>query len=477
MTTPIQLPNQNGQPLEMARTHTSWGRYNIREGNARAAIQNIHRAAAFMEDAINEDPDNSALYVEAGNINLEAAKMFNISQHNRERTPMSDFLTQAATKFNDALALNPPDQINILMQYAETILTRAMATSSHKLLEEAAHVYNRAKEIAKGTIIMDPTEGDAYNLLPKIIMNLALTYNRMAKSHEKKNNDEQALEMHDKAVKCAEDANRMEPSHPWLQDRKAFILTCAAAAHAQVPQNLDTAEKLINKAYNLYPKDPEVNYQIGLLALKLERSHEAVLRLNAALETNPRHAPALEALGDYYNRNKDFNEAQLFYQHALNVHPNNSHVMAKLSNIKILKGDIKNGEATARQAIEINPLNAEAHRCLARTLIAGEEYDEAERYIDIAVRLEPKSPAGHVIKARLLSVKDTDGAQEIEAYEKALALSPKNSTIAAAIARCHIRRGQFPKAKAVLNKALDMQTEMNIETLLTYALTNEKPQT
>lgn len=473
MNNPTFFPSPDEKPLEMARTHTSWGRYNLREGNARAAIQNFHRAAALMEDAINEDPNNSALYVEAGNINLEAAKMFQISQHNIERTPMSDFLTQAATKYNDALALNPPDQINILMQYAETLLTRGLASNSHKILEETVQMYNRAAQLARGNIILDPTQGDAYDLLPKITMNLALTYDRMAKSHAKKNRETQALALHDKAVKYAEDADRMQPNHPWLQDRKAFILTCAAAAHANVPQHLDTAEELLNKAYELYPKDPEVNYQIGLLALKLERNHEAVLRLSAAVEQNPRHAPALEALGDFYNRNNDFSEAQRFYQHALNAHPGNSHILAKLSNIQILKGDIKAGENSARQAVEINGLNAEAHRNLARALLATEEYNEAETYIDLAIRVDPNSPIGYVLKARLLNITEANGSEEIKAYEKALALSPNNSMIAAAIARCYMRRGEPQKAKTVLNNAIDLQTEINIETLLAKALTDE----
>lgn len=470
MTTPSNLSsNPKDRPLEQARRHTNYGRYSLREGNARAAIQNFHRAAALMEDAISADPDNSELYVEAGNINLEAAKMFNLSQHNIEQTPMADFLNKAETMYNEALELNPPDQINILMQCADAVFTRARASNNHQILEETVGLHKRAAEIARGSVILDPTQGDAYNMLPKILMNQAIAYNCVAESHAKKNREAQALALYDKAVKYAEDANRMQPNHPWLQDRKAFILT-NAAAHGKVPQHLDKAEELINKAYGMYPKDPEVNYQLGLLSLKLKRTHEALARLSVAIEMNPQHAPAMEALGDFYNKTNEIDEAKRFYQSALKVHPHNSHVLAKLSSIHILQGNMRDGEETARQAVEINSLNAETHRNLARALLQSEEYEEAERYIDIAIRVDPNSPTGYILKARLLSVTDPAGADEIKAYEKALALSSNNSNIAASLARCYIRRGQPQKATAVLNNAINLQTETNIDALLTKAL-------
>jgi tetratricopeptide (TPR) repeat protein len=82
------------------------------------------------------------------------------------------------------------------------------------------------------------------------------------------------------------------------------------------------------------PKNPQVLYNLGLIALKKESYGEAIQNLQAAVEADPGMAKAYTRLGDAYYLSGMQNEAGKSWGKALQLDPKDRVAQAKLQSLQ-----------------------------------------------------------------------------------------------------------------------------------------------
>jgi len=168
------------------------------------------------------------------------------------------------------------------------------------------------------------------------------------------------------AVEGAEPAARAELLAPLLGDPVRAVRMEAARAFASAPTSglteaqraaLDRARAEYVAAEQFNADRPESHLNLGLFYLGQQRVHEAEAALRAALEVDPRSAPAAVNLADLYRAT----------------------------------GRDAEGERVLRRALEQDPKNAAAHHGLGLWLVRQKRMDEAIPELEAAARLAPES--------------------------------------------------------------------------------------
>jgi tetratricopeptide (TPR) repeat protein len=74
------------------------------------------------------------------------------------------------------------------------------------------------------------------------------------------------------------------------------------ARFKRIEDDWKTLHEITTKKMGENPHDPDLQYQVGVLALRLGEDNMGIEWLKRALDTNPRHEAARKALADYYQR-------------------------------------------------------------------------------------------------------------------------------------------------------------------------------
>jgi tetratricopeptide (TPR) repeat protein len=85
--------------------------------------------------------------------------------------------------------------------------------------------------------------------------------------------------------------------------------------------NLPEAKTHLDRALQLAPGSPGVNYLAGLLYLQLGDGPQSIALLEKATSLDPKHAPALVVLGEAYYRQKEYSKAVEALEQALRLKP------------------------------------------------------------------------------------------------------------------------------------------------------------
>ena len=269
------------------------------------------------------------------------------------------------------------------------------------------------------------------------------------------------------------------------------LLQQAIAAHNK--KNFQEAEKLYRAVLRTYPKNPDANHNLGLLALAVNQPVLALPLLKTALDANrnverywigyinglskikqfekakkfirqgKKQGIILERVHEAYNSlgialkaDGKLKEAEEIFRKAISLAPSSYLLHVNLGNTLQELNRIDDAVENFRKAILLKPDFAETYFNLANTLQLAEQYVEAVVVYKQAIDLNPK----HVVAFNNLGLALSKLGRLKEAetqYKNALKLMPNYYEAHLNIGNLHYAIQQFEKAEEDYQKAIAIQ--------------------
>ena len=269
------------------------------------------------------------------------------------------------------------------------------------------------------------------------------------------------------------------------------LLQQAIAAHNK--KNFQEAEKLYRAVLRTYPKNPDANHNLGLLALAVNQPVLALPLLKTALDANrnverywigyinglskikqfekakkfirqgKKQGIILERVHEAYNSlgialkaDGKLKEAEEIFRKAISLAPSSYLLHVNLGNTLQELNRIDDAVENFRKAILLKPDFAETYFNLANTLQLAEQYVEAVVVYKQAIDLNPN----HVVAFNNLglALSKLGSLKEAETqYKNALKLMPNYYEAHLNIGNLHYGLQQFEKAEEDYQKAIAIQ--------------------
>ena len=147
------------------------------------------------------------------------------------------------------------------------------------------------------------------------------------------------------------------------------------------------AEKELQRALELDPKLPQVNFLLGEMAIYRANLDLGIELLKKEIAINPGFSMSYYRLGDAYTRQLKWDEAISPLQKSIWLNPYFSGPYIVLGKVYFKKNDLANAESMLRRALAMDTNNYSGHHLLAQVLQQLNRLDEARKEFDLAERL------------------------------------------------------------------------------------------
>jgi tetratricopeptide (TPR) repeat protein len=198
------------------------------------------------------------------------------------------------------------------------------------------------------------------------------------------------------------------------------------------------AEPLFKEVIQNKPKDTEANYNLALCLHNQNKTEEALIYYQKAVELNPFLSEAYNNIAIIYKDMGKYDEAEAAFKKAVKVRPDNMNAMSNLSDLKLSQ----DSSSEYREALEFynkrefsaakdillkllgnKPGSVDLLNSLGIVLFKLEEYKDAAEYFDKVISFNCNIAEAHynsgVCRQHLM-----DNAKALEEYKKAIELKP-----------------------------------------------------
>lgn len=210
------------------------------------------------------------------------------------------------------------------------------------------------------------------------------------------------------------------------------------------------AQKGWNSMLKKHPGSPRALTALSYTDFSLGNSTPGVIKLEAALKTDPRYLPALQTLAHYFNGLKDYERAYAYTLRWSEASPSDSRVRVELESLRLLLTD---GYVNTAQAARANGQWAAAEKAYLEAISKAPELSLLSRELGDILVYEGKLPQAEESYAKAIRQDPSD----IEAKKKLadLFLKTKQDDKATALLK-EISAAQEPDAetRAMLNRVL-----------------------
>jgi tetratricopeptide (TPR) repeat protein len=199
-------------------------------------------------------------------------------------------------------------------------------------------------------------------------------------------------------------------------------------------------------------KDPQYQYEKGVIALNYGLTDEAIRYGNLAVTLDPKHYGGHSLLGNAYYKKGNFAESVAEYEKAAALRPDLAEAHSNLALACFETGVMDRAEAEFKQAAA---LKEQAVTCyyLARIYFNQKKLDLALEEAQKAVRRDPRYFRAYNVKGVVLNQLGRY-AEATGSFQAGLVLAPDDVNLQINLGIAQFNNGEPEKARAVFEKVL-----------------------
>jgi tetratricopeptide (TPR) repeat protein len=226
----------------------------------------------------------------------------------------------------------------------------------------------------------------------------------------------------DLAIPPLEESARLDPERKDVQ--AVLVSIWRGQAHEAAAQNeLEKALALLIDARKLNPSDADVQYEFGMVALRMSLFPDAIDAFDQALKLHPDHAPALYGLGRAEMSASRFDDAQQAFEHYVQLRPSDaSGHYARGFALQALQR-MSDARSEYERSIALQPLQTESYFQLGLIELEAGNADAAAEKFEQVVKRAPQH-AGALTGFGRVKFQEKDYAGAAALFERAIASSP-----------------------------------------------------
>jgi len=212
------------------------------------------------------------------------------------------------------------------------------------------------------------------------------------------------------------------------KNAQAMIEAADAFVHYKT-KNLDKATQILDKAYPLDPKNPEIQILYGDISSERNNGSAAAEYYNRALELDKTSVRAIVAKGKLYKRSTNFEGAAEDFMRAIQIDGNFAPAHRELGESYIKLGKLEKAKEEYRKYLELSRNNCAARIRYASFLYLSKDYAGAITEIS---SLKQNCDSNNVTLLRVSSYcyyETKECVKGIEAVEKLFKILPESKRI------------------------------------------------
>jgi tetratricopeptide (TPR) repeat protein len=250
-------------------------------------------------------------------------------------------------------------------------------------------------------------------------------------------------------------ANKLDPTD------RAVLLELIKTMIAM--DNIPEAEKLLKKAFEISPQEPDFEYIQARLYVIKNQFYLAERKLTQIVKNNPGHVDSFIALGDLYLREKRFKQAQEAYERVRLIDSENPQVYIGLFQLKFASTMNHEGDEIFQKNMDVSVfsdaveylLNAKefdndyvpANLLLGKIYAMANECEKARPYLESVLKINP----GHQVAQYFLGY--CFPKKNLDMYKSLLAENQNNDILGYSYERNLIKHSERRENQALLDTA------------------------
>lgn len=234
------------------------------------------------------------------------------------------------------------------------------------------------------------------------------------------------------------------------------LLQKAVAAHNK--KDFQEAEKLYRAVLKSFPKNPDANHNLGLLALAVDKPFIALPLLKTALDANRNIERYWIGYINGLSKTKQFEKAKKFILQGKKQGIILARAHDAYNSLGIAlkaEGKLKEAEEVFRKAISFEPSSHALHVNLGNTLQELNRIDDAAENFRKAILLKPDCAETHFNLANALQ-RAEQYTESVLVYEKAIDLNPKHKVAFNNLGLALSKLGRLKEAETQYKNALKL---------------------
>ncbi|MEN6312157.1 MAG: tetratricopeptide repeat protein [Acidobacteriota bacterium] len=209
-------------------------------------------------------------------------------------------------------------------------------------------------------------------------------------------------------------------------------------------------------------KDPQYQYEKGLVALNYGLLDEAIRYGDLAVSLDPKSYEGHNLLGNAHYKKGEFAQAAAAFEKAVELRPGLAEPHVNLALAMFETGDLGRAETELKQAEAIKP-EANVSFYLAKIYFQQKKHDEALAEIQKSISLNPRNPGTYNIKGVILNELQRY-PEAIGSFQAGLVMAPDDVSLQINLGLAYVNNNEPDKARPVLEKVLPNVKDVVLKT-------------
>ncbi len=232
--------------------------------------------------------------------------------------------------------------------------------------------------------------------------------------------------------------------------RRVLVLALAVGLLAGAA----SAQKQKQKPTKPDEKNPQYQYEKGVIALRYGLPDEAIRYANLAISLDPKHYGGHSLLGNAYFQKGDFAAAATAFEQAVKLRPELAEAHAWLGLAYVEAGEVAKAEPELKKACDLGG-DAVAHYNLAKVYYKENKLDAALEYVQKSIQKDGKSPGAYNLKGVVLN-QLSRYAEAAGSFQAGLVLAPDDVNLLINLGIAFYNNQEPAKAQGTFEKVLPL---------------------